>query len=213
MPADHDDRFGVGVDDVGRRPPYSTRPALVTPRPDRFQPAECQGKTHALEAVPAVSIVLIEYRDAGCAQVLGQPSDHFLGFLVVRGAQVNHDTQLWVTQELRTGERSQERNAGVVGKGDRDPGRGRAHRADESEDLHSLDEPPGGVNGQVGFVGVVNGFQFQPAAVNAASLVGLVERRLDAQAHLPAQFLLGAPENRGLPEHDQVVGDARFRWP
>ena len=59
------------------------------------------------------------------------------------------------------------------------------------------------------FVGIVQALELQLAAMDAASLVGFVKRRLDAQAHLLAQSLRWPGEGGGLAEQDLGVGNPR----
>ena len=59
----------------------------------------------------------------------------------------------------------------------------------------------------VRLVGIVEGLEFQHPAMDAAPLVHLVERRLDAQPHILSQLLGRTAEGSRLAEKDTLIGD------
>ena len=99
--------------------------------------------------------------------------------------------QVGSRKKTRTRERGDVGHARL--RGDRH-GRARCRRADgadQGEDLLLLDQLKGIDDGGFGFVGVIDGNQFQLPAVDAAKLVDLVEGRLDAAPHVRAELLRG----------------------
>ena len=92
-------------------------------------------------------------------------------------------------------------------------GGGRPDGSHEGKHPVHFDQPLGVGIGIVVFVGIVQGLDLQLAVMDAARLVGLVKRRLDAQAHLPAQFSGRPGESDGLAEKNLGVGNPRASFP
>ena len=109
---------------------------------------------------------MVEHRDPGYSQILGQASDHLLRFLVIRGAEIDHIVQRRVTQELRPGKRGHKGYASSAGNRECDPGCERDDYSDKCENLDFLNEPLSDVKRKVGIVSDVQGFKFQLTAVN-----------------------------------------------
>ena len=205
---DHDHRLRLSLPQVEQGGLHGRRVARVEPDRHRLHGAPVERAPHSAIAGAAERIVLVQHRDTGHAQVLGQPGDHLFGLLVVGGAQVEHVAPLRVAQELGAGERG---DVGHVRRGGHRRGRTRrrrAHRSDQGEHLLLLDEMEGVGNGRLRLVGVIAGDQFQPAAVDTAAPVRFLERGLDTQPHVPAQLLRRTAEGGGLAEQDAAGGHA-----
>ena len=135
---DHDHRLRISALQVQQGGLHGGRVARIEPDRHGLHGAPVQRQPHAAIAGAAKRVVLVQHRDAGHVQVLGQAGDHLLGLLVVGGAQVENVGPFGIAQELGAGER------GDVGhpclRGDRRRGTrgGRADRADQGEAFVSL---------------------------------------------------------------------------
>ena len=185
--ANHNDGLRVGVGEPGRRHLHRAGVALVVPGPYQIHiAAAVQRPAGAFQPIPTIGVVLIKHGYASDA-LAGEVGHHLLGFLVVGRAHVEHVVQLGVAQELCARERPDEGRARLVGHRRRGPGGRRAHRANQPEYPISFEQPQGLGKGEVRFVAVIQRLQHQFAAMHAASVVRLFERRLDAQLHPQAQ--------------------------
>ena len=130
--------------------------------------------------------------------------DHRFRFVVVGSAQIDDVVAPArnFAQKRRARERCHVGHAGGGGNGRCGKGRWRSNGADQREYALVLDQAAGVGNGPLRFVGVVQRLQFELATVDAAAAIGFAKRRLDAKAHVYAQFLGRAGERRRLAEDD-----------
>ena len=174
-------------------------------------PRRSRARRNALVTVTAERIVLVHDRDALDTQIRGQAGDHFLGFLPVGSAHVDDIAPRRIAQKSCAGKRSHIGHAGR--RGDRH-GRARSRRTDRTDqgkDLFFLDQLVGVDHRGFRLVGVVEGDQFERAAVDAAALVDLPKGGLDAALHVSAELLGGTAEGGGLAEEYPLVGNSG-RW-
>ncbi len=165
------------------------------------------------EAGAAERIVLIEDRDLGDLQVLGEVLHPGFGLGVIARAHVDDVVELGIAQEARAGERADERHLG--GGGDRLRGRRgrRADRADSANTLSLLDQLLGRRDRAIRLVAVVHAGQLDLAAMHAALGVDFVECRIQAHLHAEAERRGRAFQHGRLAEHDGVRPSRRpRRW-
>ena len=135
----------------------------------------------------------MEHRDPRHRAIADQTVDDFLGFLVIRGTNIDHVRELRIAQKLGTGKGRDKRHAGLCGDRLRRCRGRRADRADQGKYLVAPDQPVGIGDRCFGLVAVVIGDQFELATVNAALAVDLGEGRHDATAHLAAPSSAAGP--------------------
>ena len=161
----------------------------------------------------------MQHGHASDVQVLGQTFHHLLGFLVIGGAIVDHVVQLAVAQEIGAGEGPDERRSGRVGHRRRRQGRGRSHRSNETKHAVNPYQTQGVLEGRLGIVAIIQGCEFQLAAMHAAVPVGLLESGLEAKTHSCTQCRRRAGKSGRLPKVNFAGGNTgnarvfrRQRW-
>ena len=207
--ADQNHRARIAGANVQQRRLHGRGVARIDADRHRRHVAPLQRLAHAVVAGAPEGVVLVHHGDAFDAEIAEQVRHHRLGLVVVGCAQVQHMVALAarVAQERSPGER---RDVGYAGAGrhrHRGARRGRSHGADQREDA-VLDQAARVVDGEFRLVAVVEGAQFERATMDAATLIRLLECRLDADAHVAAQFLGGPGKGRRLAEQD---GLGRYR--
>ena len=171
-----------------------------------------QGTAHARPPTAAVSVSLIEDRDALAAdpdEVLNQAC----GLLPVGGAQIEGEGAVWrLPLRLRAGERKEEIDLSLLkllehGKNARD--RRRTDITEEREDLVFQHQGHRVLNRRVGLVAVVIGSENDSAAPDATLAVDVLEIGAGAAEELDAETAGRTGERGGHAEHDLAVGHAR----
>ena len=127
--------FRLALHDIEQRRLHRGGIALERARGDQRHVALGQRALHAVEAGKPEGIVLIEDRDLGDAEILGQMLDPGLGLLKIRGADIDDIAVVRIAQKFGAGERADERH--LCGSGDRLTGFRcrRSDRADHGEDF------------------------------------------------------------------------------
>lgn len=106
------------------------------------------------------------------------------------------------------GERPEEQRSAIEGERQGDRRRGCSHVADEAEDLVLIIKLLHGLAGAGRFIAVVGAHHAQLPSVHAARVVDLVERDIDADLHLAAEFPRRPAERRRHAKPDFLVAHA-----
>ena len=103
--ADHDHRLRVALAKIQQGRLHRSGISRVQPDRHRLHAPPRKRQANPLVTVAAERIVLVHDGDAIDAQVAGQAGDHFLGFLLVRGPQVDDVVPGGIAQKRGAGER------------------------------------------------------------------------------------------------------------
>ncbi len=137
--------------------------------------------------------------------------DPRLGFLIVRGSDIDHVAERRIAQEAGAGEGADERHVGFRCDRLSHLRSGRADLPNEREHLVVIDQTVGVGGRLIRLVAIVVRDQLELPPVDATGRVGFVECREDTLAHPEAEGRRRTIESGRLPEDNPIIEDPRFR--